>query len=719
MHGRSMACPAGRERGAAPPPAAQPGPGWARRAAALALACAALPALAETGSALPQAVQAPHHGSTLFHFFQGQDFEALGALMTSQHFQRLAPHDDEAELLRGGLLLSYGLHHEAGQVFDRLLEGQAAPAVRDRAWYHLALIRQQRGLPQEAEAALARITAPLPPALETPRQLLAAQLLMARGAYDQAAQQLQRLAGTLPAGVPDSALAVAQFNLGVALVRAADTAGDAAGQAEPQAGAAAVSPAKAAAEAQPPTALRAQGLALLDTLGRQPAADEEQRSLRDRANLALGLAALQAGQPGRAQAVLQRVRLDSLHAPAALLGLGWALLEQGQPQQALAPWTALAERAQAAQQAGAGPSTAMLEARVALPQALADAGAWGPALARYEQALESSAQDHDSLQAGIAQLHTGAPLQALLAHQADTGIGWFARLDELPAAAQWPHAAALAPVLAGHEFQEGFKNWRDLHHLGRHLADWRSRLAAFDDMLATRDQAWAERLPPVLQGQAASPLPALQARYQALAETLQAAEAQGQVQALADTREQALQQRLTRVQASLQRLQALTETGEATQADTQAQATPQAISQAHERLRRAAGALHWQQAQQFPARLWAAKKALQHSQQALVQAQAREDALLQAQRSEPARRQALAARIAALSQRLQALVPQLQAAADDQQSALQAQAVAALQAQQAQLALYRSQALLGRAQLLDRMHLAQRSAMPQAPGVGR
>ena len=656
----------------------------------LALATAAAPN-AHAEATQPAPIRAPHHGSTLFHFFQGHDFDALGALMVSQHFQRLAPHDDEAEVLRGGLLLSYGLHQEAGQVFTRLIEHQAPQAVQNRAWFYLARIRHQRGLPDEAEAALSRISgAALPAELETQRQLLTAQLLMGRGAYTAAAQVLQTLAKAQPAGVAYSALAVAQFNLGVALVKAGG-ADDAF-----QAG---------TADTAATATHTAQGLALLDTLGRQPAADEEQRALRDRANLALGLAALRAGQPARAQAVLQRVRLNSPHAHPALLGLGWAAADQDQPQQALAPWAELVDRSAAAHASGAGPDTALLEARIALPHALAEAGAWGPALSRYEQAVDRYAQEDDSLQAAVLTLNSGSTLQALLARHADTGIGWFARLDELPRAAELPHAATLAPVLAGHAFQEGFKNWRDLHHLSGHLDEWRSRLQAFDDMLATRRQAYALRLPPVLQRDADAGLPRLQARHQALGSELARVEAQTDTAALADLREQALQQRLARVQAALQRLAAaeLPATGAGLGLDL---GLDHAAASA--RLQRAAGALQWEQAQQFPARLWSAKKALQQGAQALEQAQAREAALAQAQRSEPARHEALAARISALAARLEALLPQLQSTAGEQQAALQAQAVAALQAQQVRLAAYRAQALLGRAQLLDRMQLAQR-----------
>jgi hypothetical protein len=54
-------------------------------------------------------VESPHYGDGLFYFFQGRYFTSVTQLMVSQHFGRMAPHADEAEILRGGLFLSYGL----------------------------------------------------------------------------------------------------------------------------------------------------------------------------------------------------------------------------------------------------------------------------------------------------------------------------------------------------------------------------------------------------------------------------------------------------------------------------------------------------------------------------------------------------------------------------------------------------------------------------------
>ena len=84
----------------------------------------------------------------------------------------------------------------------------------------------------------------------------------------------------------------------------------------------------------------------------------------------------------------------------------------------------------------------------------------------------------------------------------------------------------------------------------------------------------------------------------------------------------------------------------------------------------------WQLAQEYPARLWDAKKGLQAVDAGLADAQRIDAALEQAQRDEPARFEAFAARIKALGGRIQALVPRVAALSNEQQGQVQELAVA-------------------------------------------
>ncbi len=631
---------------------------------------------ADEAALAPIAVQAPHHGDVLFNVFQGRSFTALSSLMVSQHFARLSPHDDDAEVLRGGLLLTYGLHDEAREVFARLIEGKAPPRVRDRAWFFLARLQHQRGRLLEAETSLARIEAPLPGAWEDEHQLLRAQLRLAQGDAAGAAAVLEALADPkAPRKPAPAALMLARFNLAVALLRQSGGTDEAA---------------------------TARGTALLEQVGATPAADEEQRAIRDRANVALGFAALQSKKPREARAALQRVRLQGAMSNKALLGHGWAASELNDPKLALVPWTELATRDLA--------DAAVLEAQIAVPYAMAEIGAYSQALDRYRQAVANFEREHQALDESIAAIRAGALVQGLVASNpddlsgqeaaADAGLAAFARIDRLPA---MPHASHLRPLLADHPFQETYKHLRDLRFLFTHLTRWQEQLGTYGAMLDERRAAFAERLPRVRQAAGATDLPALEARRAALAAELAAAEQPGDGTALADEAEQRLLERVRRSRAAL---------AAAAAAPADAGVAPDELAQLTERLRRVEGALAWQLAQRAPERAWAVRKGLRDSGRALDEARARDAALLRAQAEEPARHERFASRLAALGERIRALQPQVAALEAESGQQLAAMAATELQAQQERLRIYAAQARLAIAQILDRAQLAQRSEAP-------
>lgn len=631
-------------------------------------AAVAQPRLSHTPGA-PQVIAAPHYGDTLFHFYQDRSFSAITGLMVSQHFGRISPHDDEAEVLRGGMLLAYGLHDEAETLFVRLIEHKATPAVQNRAWFYLARLRHQRGLAEQASAALARITAPLVDSkgsatLEEDHQLLRAQLLLEAQDYAGASQVLQALqskqmaeAAAKKKVVPSAAALYASFNLGVAMVRAGDPIG---------------------------------GERVLDAVGLTPAPDEELRSLRDRANVALGFSALADKKPREARLALQRVRLQGPQSNKALLGFGWAAAELKDPQLALVPWTELANRGSAG-----GADAAVLEARIAVPYAMAELRAYQSALQGYQQAADGFELEHRALAESIAAIRAGKLVQGLMAGNTESqaaGLGASGGIRTLP---EMPHAAHLAPLLAGHAFQEAFKNLRDLQFLDANLEQWQNNLGAYADMLDNRRRAFEQKLPAARANTGAADIAALAQRREALAAALNQAQREGDAAAFADERERGLLQRVER--------------GQATVKAAAGQSDIEGLSDATERLRRAAGALQWQLAQNFSARVWEAKKALRDADQALGQASERDAALQRAQQEEPARHAHFAERIAQLGGRLVAMRPMVNTVALNVQAQLQDIAVAELQAQQERLAVYAAQARLAIAQIHDQAQFARRT----------
>ena len=383
-------------------------------------------------------VKDPQFGEVLFYFYQEDYFPAIVRLLAAQQQQQLTEHFDEAELLLGGMYLSYGHHLEAAEIFERLLADNTSPEIRDRTWFFLAKIWYQRGYLAKAREALALIEGDLPDNLRREALMLDAQILIDSGEYDAAIAKLRNWRGRTEWA------SYAKFNIGVALVRS--------GRVEE------------AAE-------------LLDELGDMNPFNEEMTSLRDKANLALGYALLQDEQYYAAKAPLQRVRLEGPFSNKALLGMGWADAELDNYHRALVPWMELRGRDLL--------DPAVQESMLAIPYALAQLDSISQAADHYLNAIEAFYEEANRLDRTIEQIETGQFFQDFIDNDPLDSTGWYWDLEELP---EGPEGRYLFHLLATHKFQEGLKNYRDLTYLYRNLDTWQQSVEVFENMIDTRQE---------------------------------------------------------------------------------------------------------------------------------------------------------------------------------------------------------------------------------------
>jgi hypothetical protein len=582
----------------------------------------------------PGKVRDLDYGDVLFHFFQDDYFDALVRLEVSRDLDRIEHHSAEAELLSGGLYLSLGLHAEASRIFNRLLAGPVPQSVSDRAHFYLARIGYQRGYHAEAWRSLERIRAPLPGPLESERRLLASNVLMAQGRYGEAVGALQQAAN-------DDWAPYARFNLGVAMVRS--------GSAE-------------------------EGRRLLESVGTMAAQSDEERSLRDRANLALGFAHLQerAGEP--AVAALSRVRLDGPFTNRALLGLGWAESDVQRPERALVPWLELRE--------GRLLDSAVQESFLAVPYAYAQLASNGQAAQQYRLAVQAYAEEGTRIDESIAAIREGEFLDAILdAAPQDETVGWFWQLQNVPDA---PHTRYLYHLLASHEFQEGLKNYRDLRIMQRNLERSRESLAAFDHMVEARELAAAARAPRKTEVLADIDLDQLARRQDELTAHVAGIAASRDVAALATDVEREQWTALERIEQVLAGLPP----------------GPQRDALA-ERVRLLRGTQLWQFDAEYKVRLRRAEASLRETRAALDEARERVALVEQAGEAAPRDTAGFAQRVDDLAQRVDAMGPRIDATAAEQQRMLANVAVQELEAQKRRLASYAMQAQFALASLYD------------------
>ena len=466
------------------------------------LAAALLPQRADSRdiNAEPTVVEDPHFGEVLFYFYQEDYFPAIVRLLAAQKQNQLAENADESELLLGGLYLSYGHHLRAAEIFEELLADNVDPAIRDRTWFFLAKIWQQRGYLAESATALTRIEQPLPKSMEAERNMLQAQLMIDSGQHDQAITLLQDWSDKTEWS------SYARFNLAVAMVRN--------GQVN-------------------------NGAAILDDLGRIDPFNEELSSLRDKANLALGYTYLQDGQPLAAKSPLQRVRLDGPFSNKALLGVGWADAEVEDYSRALVPWMELKDRNLL--------DPAVQESMLAIPYAMAKLDSISQAADHYLNAIEAFYEESNRIDDTIEKIRSGELFDDLLEEDATGTTGWYWNLDKLP---EGPESRYLFHLLSTNEFQEGLKNFRDLSYLANNLDGWQSSVDVFRNMLETRQLAYNQRLPKVEASLSAADIDSMVERKLDLDARLNSIETNRDALALANAREFELWGEITAIERS-------------------------------------------------------------------------------------------------------------------------------------------------------------------------
>jgi tetratricopeptide (TPR) repeat protein len=591
-------------------------------------------ALGATSSKEPIVVQDPQYGEVLFYFYQEDYFPALVRLLAARKQEQLTNHADEAELLLGGMYLSYGHHLEAAEIFERLLANNVDGDVRDRTWFFLAKIWYQRGYLVKAREALSYIQNDLPDNLQREALMLDAQILIDAGEYDAAVAKLRNWKGRTEWA------SYAKFNIGVALVRS--------GRVD-------------------------EAAALLNELGEMDPFNEELTSLRDKANLALGYALLQDGQPYAAKSPLQRVRLEGPFSNKALLGVGWADAEMDNFNRALVPWMELRGRDLL--------DSAVQESMLAIPYAMAKLDSISQAADHYLNAIEAFYEESNRLDSTINHIESGEFFDEFIANDPLDGTGWYWRLEELP---EGPEARYLFHLLATHEFQEGLKNYRDLSYLYRNLDTWQQNIDVYANMLETRIEAYAERLPRVEESLASADIDGMVARKLEFDSTLNNIEESHDWLALATKSEFDMWGEITGLESTPVLREEIPEAAEV-----------------GDKIDLIKGVLQWQLERDFKDRLWRIRRDLRQTGAALVETQRSRRQIDQTMRQEPLRFDGLSDRVQSLSPRIESIKMRVEDALSRQRAFLQSIATGELQAQKDRLDVYTIQARFALAAIYD------------------
>jgi hypothetical protein len=365
------------------------------------------------------------YGTSLFNFFQDKYFSAITDLLVGKHYNRLNTEDKNAELLLGGMYLSYGLPDKASVIFTELLDQSTkttSPSVRDRALFHLGRHYYESSNIQSAESSLIEIGDTLSQDYEAERMYMLINILINKSQTAEAMKLLKE--------IPNISIwhPYAQYNLGTAYLRA-DQYDD--------------------------------GIELLDDLGIAKAVNLEQGIIKDKSNIALAFSELAKDQPQQAYEYFSRVRIDSSQTSNGLLGLGWSWYKQARYNEALGAWRNLSHQAL--------PSLAKQESLITIPYAYENAAQQTLALAAYEFAITNYNNELLEIRKIISDINNGGFIAALKAVSMGTESSNPASVIGNVGSASNKY---LSPLFLSKDFNQAVKELQELIFLSYTLNHW-------------------------------------------------------------------------------------------------------------------------------------------------------------------------------------------------------------------------------------------------------
>ena len=535
------------------------------------IAGVALPAVAEERPPTPekkfQQAQDMRYGAALYHYFQGNTFDALSTLMVSDLRGGIAHHADNADLIRGGISLAFGLERQAADLFEKQLQKtadednqQRIARFREIAWLKLAELNYRHQNWDTAANQLHKSGA-------IHQSTLTLNLAIRSGDLEQAKQLLAM------ADLPLAEQVLGHNNLAAAFAREQQLVA-------------------AAGEYQHAATLVEQ----------HPDAGEELRILRDKARIGAGYALALNGDHKGAAREFRGVRLDTPWSGDALLGLGWVSVNGGDHQQAVDALGYLINKNPLSPQ--------VQEALLALPYSYEALDRPRLALHSYlhaEQQYQQALNDLEALQQASADLQFPLPAETETLNL--QRYGWLEDA-ETPALIR-ENQRYLLQMMQSDRLQLQLSELRDLHQLTRVLERWQSRLPEFHTLIDEREQ---RRVAIVQQHDSAQYDQQVQIAEQELARlkaSLTRIEADQDGLAMLASTESEATEYLDMLRAAEARYQRLNRAGKTSNYQQQT-------------LARARGILQWQAADQYHHNLWQKRKTIDALEQQLVESAQRQ-----------------------------------------------------------------------------------------------
>ncbi len=480
----------------------------------------------------PAHLQDLAYGQILYDYYRGDEITALTHILIAQKKKLLPNHANSAELLSGVIYLNLGLVSKAQTIFNRLLtEEDLKNELLAKLEFYLAKLHYKQDDYPQAKIRLSKIYASLEVDLKDESLIMLSNIALADDDLPAAREWLSGISSD------SELLAYSRYNLGILWLKD--------GQLE-------------------------ESLPFLTKVFITDEPTDVQRSLQDKAKVALGFYYLKEKQFDRARDQFLSVRLGSAYTNKALLGMGWTYVEKGDFNKALSHWLELRKKDIR--------DIAVQEALLAIPFAYQKLDAMKPALAKYLDASNKYQQQIDLIIDIENQVSEGNLVENLvlkLVRAKSLGDGDESIQDSKLFGDVYDYY--IYELLAQNRFNEGFRSYQKLGRLAFLLDYWEEQLPMFSEMLLANELRFNEKIPQIDTYLEQGVLEKYQANYGNILNDLTFLNKSEKLHLLATSEETLIHKRLIRLEATIQKIPANMLT------DNQLEKT-----------RRARGVLQWQ-----------------------------------------------------------------------------------------------------------------------------
>jgi hypothetical protein len=506
----------------------------------------------------PAKLQDLAYGEILFDYYRGDELSALTNILKAQKKNQLPNHANSAELLSGVIYLNLGMLSKAQNIFNRLLtKDDLKNELLAKLEFYLAKLHYKQGDFSEAEQRLNNVYRVLESGLRDEGLIMLSNISLYKNDLNAARDWLSMISQD------SELLAYSRYNLGILWLTAGEI--DSA-------------------------------LPYLTKVYTRIEPTDIQRTLQDKAKVALGFYYLKAKDFVQARQYFLAVRLDSSYTNKALLGIGWSYVESGEYSKALSHWLELKSRDIR--------DIAVQEGLLAIPYAYQKLNAMKPALENYLNASDQFQKQIELIDDISKQVSQGSLVENLvlkLIRAKQLGAGDESIQDTKLFGDIYDYY--LYELLAKNSFNQGFRNYQKLGRLALMLDHWEEQLPMFSEMLETNQLRFDKKIPQIDAYIEQEQLVVLQAEYQKILADLQALRNADKLYLLATPKQLEIHNRITRLEKRLTNI-------------------PENLLQPEqiEKTKRARGVLEWQLQQDLTEKLWQLEKQSRELEQLLNQA---------------------------------------------------------------------------------------------------